>query len=128
MKTSEKGVNHRLELTRVPARPYTCLVDKLDQRCRKSFSEKKKANASEKSKKKLAEISLLIVTLELISYFTYIQLILTAEFSIWKFEQGFLISQFWNYLKFKYLLRSYQPYKKLTVVAINVHLWLSQVL
>lgn len=82
MKTSEKGVNHRLELTRVPARPYTCLVDKLDQRCRKSFSGKKKANASEKSKKKLAEISLLIVTLELISYFTYIQLILSAEFSI----------------------------------------------
>lgn len=92
------------------------------------FQWKKKANASEKSKKKLAEISLLIVTLELISYFTYIQLILSAEFSIWKFEQGFLISQFWNYLKFKYLLRSYQPYKKLTVVAISVHLWLSQVL
>lgn len=53
---------------------------------------KKKVNASEKSKKKLAEISLLIVTLELISYFTYIQLILSAEFSIWKFEQGFNIS------------------------------------
>lgn len=45
-----KGVNHRLEPTRVAARPYTCLVDKLGQRCRKSFIGKKNKRRWKKQK------------------------------------------------------------------------------